>query len=109
MRAVISPRWTSRWPTSPAASPPKARTTLSIVSTGSGLAAPGWARTWARASALIEELLLPTPQDPLGPERHEEHEPQPHQGELDGSHVGGVQERYVAGVDGLHEQAVDAL
>src|SRR5437879_8606381 len=110
MRAVISPRWTSRWSTSTAARPPTVRLTWSTRSTESGLAAPGWASTPARAGlTLIEELLLPAPQDALGAERHQQNEPQPHQRELHGAHVGGLEEGDVAVVDGLYEQAVHAL
>src|SRR5437879_12992148 len=75
MRAVISPRWTSRWSTSTAARPPTVRLTWSTRSTESGLAAPGWASTPARAGLrLIEQLLLPAPRDALGAERHQRSE-----------------------------------
>ena len=41
IRAVMIPRWTSRWSTSTAVMPPKWRTTLSTTRIGSGLPAPG--------------------------------------------------------------------
>src|SRR5439155_10444336 len=111
MRAVITPRWTSRYSTSTAARPPKSRRTRSTVSNGSGLATPGSGATSPKTPVLtlIDELLLSAPQDALGTECHEQHQAQAHEGEADRPHVGGVQERDVAVGDRLGEEPVGAL
>src|SRR5690554_1564629 len=78
IRAVILPRWTSRWSTSTATMPPKARCTPSATRIGSGLRAPGTRSTSENtervASADIDRQLLLVPEDALRAEDDEHHE-----------------------------------
>src|SRR3954467_2397930 len=116
---VMPPRWISRWSTDTAVSPPKVRATPSTTIAGSGLATPtsqGTSRSatcasrcgaspWRNAgrspdapaaeapcgvgSAGIEHHLSSVPENALGPEHQQQHEPEAHEDEADLGHVRG--------------------
>src|SRR5262245_61810726 len=91
MRAVIEPRWTSRWATSTAVRPPNRRMTPSATRIGSGLGTPGSPGSPSKAasaaaffdvvSACIERDLPLVTEDTLRPEDEKQHEAQPHEHE----------------------------
>ncbi len=100
IRAVMAPRWISRWSTSTAVRPPKRRTMSSTTRIGSGLVDPGSCGTSARAaapaaavrvdgvavvgaSAGIERQLLLVAEDALRSEDHQQHQRQADQDEAD--------------------------
>src|SRR5665811_931526 len=83
MRAVITPRWTSRWSTSTAINPPNARLIFSTTRIGAGLGTPGSQAIPSNTSAGIECHLLTRTEDALRSEDHEQCEGQTHDPEPD--------------------------
>src|SRR4051812_10911800 len=91
MSAVIWPRSISRCSMSTATRPPKRRRTPSTTRIGSLFGAPGSTTVSSPArgaSTLIDQRSFPAPDQALGPEDHQEHQPEPDEGEAERPGVG---------------------
>src|SRR5690606_13052631 len=94
MRAVMMPRWISRWSTSTAERPPNCRVTLSTIMIGSVLATPG---TWSPTAipvdltrelfAGIERQLPLVAENSLRSVDHDQHERESHENEAEDSRL----------------------
>ena len=78
-------RCTSRWSTSTARMPPKARRMPSTISTGSGLATPGSGGQLASSGwvSRIDQALLTVAEDALRAEDEQQDQPEPDEHVLD--------------------------
>src|SRR5918993_1038316 len=120
MSAVTTPRWTSRWSTSTAATPSKRRRTESATRMGSGLATPGSEATpasrsaasagWCSASGTDRHLPL-FAEDAPGAENHQPRKAQADEHQPHLAHLVAHEHRLgdVVGADGLAQRHVGQL